>query len=346
MIALHVRPNRFDAPSALGAVVMALGIFAAASLQRIPDGPRLTMPAALVLLLAWLGSAAKLLLSIRQGGLVVHTQPLLGSFGIGTWVAGTAMMARVAMLAWPASLWLAKAFFAASVALWLWFLPLAIRNLVRLSAGRLPANGIVLLATVATQAIAIMALRLFPGAAALHWTAILLIALGMVCYLTGLGLILRHYLARQDWRLAQDWHNTNCILHGALSITGLAAVLSGEIGATGMLVLWICAFAAFAIVETIEAARLVVRVRALGLRRALWVYDVSQWARNFTFGMFYAFTLAFSARFDATAGDLTFAAVRGVILAYGQYPVLFLLAAELALAATGARDGPHAHACR
>src|SRR3546814_6209790 len=56
-----------------------------------------------------------------------------------------------------------------------------------------------------------------------------LVALGYVFYAIGAALVLRRYLRQPGWRLAEDWENPNCILHGAMSITGLAAVMSGAV---------------------------------------------------------------------------------------------------------------------
>jgi hypothetical protein len=97
---------------------------------------------------------------------------------------------------------------------------------------------------------------------------------------------------------------------------------------------WCCRF--FAVVELIEIARLAARVRAVGWREALFVYDVSQWARNFTFGMFTAFTLAFAQAYPLIAPP-ALVALRAAIVAGGPYVVLFLLLAEAGLMLTGTR---------
>lgn len=317
------------APNAIGAPVMALGVFGVGALQRLPGGPALTQPLAAALALAWAGIVLALVVSIRRGGIAGRTQPLLGSFAIGTWVAATAVVARLLMVAVPSLGWFARGLFFVALAIWLWFMPIAIRNLARLTNDP-TANptGAILLATVATQAIALMGLRLYPDVAAVHWSAAALIGLGLACYLAGLFLVVRRYASSREWRIADDWDNTNCILHGALSITGLAAVASGIFAAADLLVFWVGAVAAFAVVEAFEVTRLAARVKELGWRRAVWVYDISQWARNFTFGMFYAFTLAFAERVPVFAARPLLERLRDAILAYGQYVVLLLLLAE------------------
>jgi hypothetical protein len=315
---------------------MAGGIFTAVSLQHVPRGPLLTTPLAVALGLGWLVIAWLVSREAVRDGLRRHTGPLIGSFAIGTWVAASAIVVRMAMLAAPDARWLAEALFAATVGLWLWFAPRAVLNLLRIA--RLPAgearpNGVILLTTVATQAVALPAVRLFPDAVPVREIAHALLALGLACYLVGAVLIFRRYLAGPRWRLATDWENTNCILHGALSISGFAAVVSGAVGTGLLAAYWAVTLAVFVAVELLEVARLVTRVWAFGWREGVLVYDVSQWARNFTFGMFYAFTAALAGSGGSTESFGTLASVADAILRYGQYAVLLLLLAELTLMA-------------
>jgi hypothetical protein len=320
------------APTAIGAAVMAFGIFITAALQQIPGGASATKPLTAVLLSLWLAVAARMLESLRRHGFQPQIHSIAGLFGIGTWVAGSAIVAEALMLAWPAAVWAARGFLFVSFAIWLCFIPFAVQSLLRLMLERTPhANGSILLATVSTQSVAIVAFRSFPGSVVIHALAIVLMALGAAFYLIGLYSVLRRYGATRNWSLAHDWHNTNCILHGALSITGLAAVFSGALDAGTVLDFWICVLAIFAMVEAAEAARLWARVRHLGWGAAV-TYEVSQWARNFTFGMLYAFTLAFAQRLEIRGAHPLLGSVRSDVLAYGQYIVLLLLVIETALA--------------
>jgi len=318
-------------PTGIGAVIMAGGIFGAAALQRIPGaGALLTTPLSIALAIGWAGVAA----SALRDGMADHTGPLVGSFAIGTWTAASVVVARMAMLAAPALLWPAELLFAVSLGLWAWFVPRAIGNLVRIA--RSPAastrpTGAILLTTVATQAVALLGFRLFADVWQMRWLGFALLAFGAGCYVVGTGLIARRYAAGGAWRLAADWDNTNCILHGALSISGLAAVVGEGFGIAPIAWLWVLTAAVFLAVEAIEIARLGARVRVLGWRGAVIVYDTSQWARNFTFGMFYAFTVAVAGRLDVDGGYPEPARVAAAIAGGGQYLVLALLAVELAL---------------
>lgn len=319
-------------PTGSGAIIMAGGIFGAVALQRIPLGAALTKPLALLLALGWVGIAGLVLSAAVRDGIAVHTGPLIGSFAIGTWVAASTVTARMAMLAAPDAPWLAEAMFAAGLVVWLWFAPRALRNLARIAGAPASATrptGIILLTTVATQAVALAAFRLFPAAATARGAAAGLMGLGAACYAAGAGLIIRRYVADLTWRLAADWDNTNCILHGALSITGLTAVISGLFGIEVLAPFWAMTLTVFIIVEAIELLRLDARRRLLGWRDAVFVYDTSQWARNFTFGMFYAFTAALVARFPVAGEFPILGAVAAAILGYGQYVVLLLLLGEL-----------------
>ena len=321
-------------PTALGAIVMAFGIFITASLQQLPGGMQSTQPLTALLMLTWFGVALRLLQSIRIHGFRAHTDSTAGLFGIGAWVAGSAITARALMLAWPTALWLSRTFLIVSFVLWISFIPFAARSLTRLVRDRRHAtNGIVLLAAVATQSVALIALRSLPGWQASHDLALVLIAIGAACYVSGLWPILRRYYAAPNWSLTDDWHNTNCILHGALSISGLTAVVSGAFGADEGLTFWVCVLIIFGAVEIIEVLRLYTRIRHFGWSRAAGTYDVSQWARNFTFGMLYAFTLAFAQHFTIGRGHAWLNSIRSNIVSYGQYFVLFLLMIEIALAA-------------
>src|SRR5262249_36484750 len=117
-----------DPPTAIGAPVMALGIFGAAALQRLHAGRAATVIVAAAAAIIWALLAVALFASIRRRGISAHVASPVASFGIGTWVAATAVVARMMMLAAPTLGWLARTLFFAAVVLWLWFLPIALRN--------------------------------------------------------------------------------------------------------------------------------------------------------------------------------------------------------------------------
>ena len=187
------------------------------------------------------------------------------------------------------------------------------------------ADGVILLATVSTQSVdrAAYGAGSFPCVCADDRSS--------PC--TGLVLIALHYRARRSWLLAVEWKNANCIIHGAVSITGLALVLVAPFQPAVLLDLWFVVLVLFTIVEAIELIRMIERERGRGLRLAIFVYDTTQWARNFTYGMFYAFSFALQRQLDAMPAvpDVAWLpALRGVA-SWGQYVVLAFLLVEMTL---------------
>ncbi|MDN5869688.1 MAG: hypothetical protein L0H73_03035 [Nitrococcus sp.] len=338
--------RKVPTPTAGGAIVMAIGIFGLAALQRIPWlASSLSEPLALVLSVIWLFTAASYCIDFLKGTLHVHTESPIGRFGIGTWVAATVVLARMDMVGvkdW--SLQLEAILGLLALLLWGWYLYMVFDSYKVMLAchERLQSRGVILLTTVSTQAIALVAFDFAYHPPLFQWLdpvvsrvafagiGTVLIVLGTGFYFVGAGLIVQRYWRQKGWTLVHDWDNTNCILHGAMSITGLASVLSGTIPVIICLLVWLYVLAMFIVVELIEIARACLRVRALGWREGLFSYHVSQWARNFTFGMFFAFTWAFTTHYEIyLTSDL--ANLFHWILTYGQYIVLAFLLFEIAL---------------
>ncbi|MFP5303400.1 hypothetical protein R2R70_19675, partial [Cobetia sp. SIMBA_158] len=51
------------------------------------------------------------------------------------------------------------------------------------------------------------------------------------------------------------------------------------------------------VVETIEIVRAIIRIKEYGFKQGILTYHITQWARNFTFGMLYFFTFNLVNRF-------------------------------------------------
>jgi hypothetical protein len=313
---------------------MAVGIFIAAALQQMPIlAPLITKPLSIALLILWASIAASYAVSTLRGTLHVHSRPVIARFAIGTWVAATAVLARDVL--WEIHEWrlLAIPLAILAFALWLWFLGLAASALPRIvsisSQSLVP--GVVLLVTVSTQSIALIALDLLPSGPILFWAMAGLIGAGVIFYAIGFALILRSHLKVDGWTLSEDWDNTNCILHGAMSITGLALASCPVAPPILTWIVWYYALAMLLVVESVEVLRLISRVRRYGIGRGAFTYHVSQWARNFTFGMFYAFTLQLLKTEGATDPVEWGSEIGSLILAYGAWIVLLFLLIEIAL---------------
>lgn len=330
---LFLRPS--ELPTAAGAPVMAVGIFTVGALQKIP-GPMhiFTQLLGLELLVIWAYIAWGLISSHLRGTLHVHADNPVGRFAIGTWVAATSTMGTVLYLALPdwsvpiAALGLIMAL------LWVWYIALIVPGFRHLLTNRnkLPITGRILLATVGTQSLVVFWAAVYPGSVSI-WLARALIGLGMLFYFLGFVLIVRRYMGQRGWSLADDWDNTNCILHGAMSITGNAAVRSGALPTEWIILIWLWTACIFLLVEFIEIARLVTRVAQYGWRDGVFTYNVSQWARNFTFGMFYVFTFLLHSHIGNSpqTGLPWLVPVQNAIISWGPYVVLFFLAVELAI---------------
>ena len=318
-----------DPPVPSGAIVMAGGIFVIGALGRLGLPEWVGRLVALELLVVWGFLAFSYARLGLRGGLGESVGQPMSAFGVGTWVAGSAVLGRALLEVLPGWRPVGLALWIVAVAVWLWYvrlLPAAFRAAADSSEGY-RANGAILLSAVATQSLVVAGSALVPGGIPRPVAAALII-LGYLLYAAGILLISRRYLLRSDWTLADDWGNTNCIIHGAMSITGLAVVVSGALPPSWAVVTWVWVVATFVGVEALEAVRAFVRVRAYGWRDGLLVYAPTQWSRNFTYGMFYAFTLQLNAK---PAPDSWATGLEEAILGYGQYVVLAALLIELGI---------------
>ena len=83
-------------PTPAGAVVMAIGIFITAALQHMPALASLVAePLSIALLVIWASMAVSYIDSALRGELATHSHPLIARFAIGTWIAATAVQAKV-----------------------------------------------------------------------------------------------------------------------------------------------------------------------------------------------------------------------------------------------------------
>ena len=319
-----------DSPVPSGGIVMAGGIFVIGALGGLGLPQWAGRLVALELLVVWGYLAFSYARAGLSGGLAESIGQPMGALGVGTWVAGSAVLGRALLQVLPEWRPVGIALWIVAVAAWLWYLrllPAAFRAAADPSGGY-RANGAILLSTVATQASVVAGSAFLPGGMPTLLAAALVV-LGYLFYAMGLVLISRRYLTRPDWTLANDWDNTNCIIHGAMSITGLAIVVSGALPLSWAVATWAWAVATFVGVEALELARAVVRVRAYGWRDGVFAYGPTQWSRNFTYGMFYAFTLQLNGSPDAP--DSWASVLQAAILGYGQYVVLALLVAQAAV---------------
>lgn len=311
-------------PAAAGSIVMSLGIFSTFALRQLPFytpsvGKLMTIEVFIIwLFIAWSFFNAYLRDQFKLRG------NLDRRFAVGTWVAGTAVLSALAVDVLPEVRWFGDVLAIGSVVIYIPYLIAFLRDykIIWQNPKRQAANGVILLATVSTMSVVIAVDTAFGWFSTILEQAIM--AFGVALLLTGLVIIAEHYHKLKWQELADKWMNSNCIIHGAVSITGLALTQTAVLSKGSLLTVWYIAAILFIVVEIIEIARAGQRVNRLGLANGLLVYNVSQWTRNFTFGMFYAFTLLLS-RLLPENGMLQ--AVDSV----GRYVVLIVLVVEIGL---------------
>ncbi|MDQ0300456.1 hypothetical protein J2S78_002924 [Salibacterium salarium] len=279
---------------AAGAIVMALGIFLYAGIEAFP------------LLDQMLGEILTILLGII--GVVIYTSltrqflhkdfllPFLSnpvnSFVMGAWIAGISVLCNVILKYFPEVIVWVQVIAVVNTLCWFVFLGFCVYNFQQLWKWQASysIHGVILLSTVATQSLVIVWSESLPFLLT-DMVVISVLYFGLFFYLCGVYLIGVRYKREKQWTLTEDWTNTNCIIHGALSITGLAIVSTQLMSSLFIMIFWVMVFSLLLVVETVEIMRAVTRIREYGWRKGIFTYNISQWSRNFTFGMFYAFTM-------------------------------------------------------
>jgi hypothetical protein len=231
-----------------------------------------------------------LLACLNKKFIELHYSNPINRFGIGTWVAGTSICGILLDRQFTEWIMFVKILLCLNVGLWAFYIWISLRALTALFKKDLThrVHGVLLLTTVSTQSIVLLASTIYKGlpvSIALFFTIS-----GAGFYIVSALLIIKRYSKIGSWSIRMDWNNTNCILHGALSITGLACLVSHLLTKHHVMIIWICAAMVFLMIEMVEFVRLFSRIKYDGWKQAIFIYDVSQWSRVFTFAMFYTFT--------------------------------------------------------
>lgn len=287
------KENRMGINPASGSIMMAFGIFLYGAIKAFPTLHHVfghVLVAALILsgIVIFHSLSKQYLNKDRSASL---SRNPVNSFVMGTLIAGISVWCNVVLQYYPALKPVIGVIAGWNTIFYFIFFTRCVKNLYAIwhNLGSHSPNGVLLLSTVATQSVIILWMELVPS---LPLTLIVLaMAQGLALYFISLFLIGYRYIKRKDWSLARDWTNTNCIIHGALSITGLAMVLTQAVHVYAVVSYWIAVLLILAVIECIEIIRAVLRVRQMGWKKGIFTYHISQWSRNFTFGMFYAFTM-------------------------------------------------------
>lgn len=268
-----------------GAIIMAMGIFLLGAIHQFPlieQTFKLLFGSAFILWIIMLRKFICLLFNVDYFR-SIWNQPIQ-SFGLGTWIAATSVMIIIIHQKFPEIMGVQIVVYINCIA-WLIYIIFACLQLKKIIVNRLieDVHGVILLTTVSTQSIACLLIATFQ--LPIEW----IILLGVLLYFVSISLIMIRFIIKVF--NVQEWKNTDCIIHGALSITGLAMTLSHAFEIKTLILLWFIVLCLFIIVEIFEILRGILRIKLYGIKKALFTYHTSQWARNFTFGMFYYFTL-------------------------------------------------------
>jgi hypothetical protein len=311
------------------AVVMAFGIIIQGVLFRFfgqdffysSVGKTLTI----VTVSLWIGYITSFVISFTKKIFsTMHFADPNNRFTIGTWIAATSICGILLYEQFPILAIYIKALFFLNAVGWVLYCGVSCKTFITLNSSSHKNNihGVVLLPTVATQSIVVFMNILFSGA--LNAINLILIVMGACFYLCSCYFIVRRYLLT-TWSIEDNWNNTNCIFHGAISITGLATIMSNTIKPSISLFIWIGAVTVFVIVEVIECYRLYKRIKLYGLKRGAFIFDISQWSRIFTFAMLYTFTSYIE------PNQMGVLYVQKFIIIFGSWFILALLFMELTL---------------
>lgn len=278
---------------ASAAIIMASGIFLIGTVNAFPElDLKIGKYLAILLMIAWVLIYKALSIQFfKREFLIPFIKHPVKSFAIGTWIAGVSVLCNVFIKYFPDIILITKTMAIFNTFLWLFFLGSCFYNFRKLffENRKYEVHGAILLSTVGTQSIILLLNNVFFQFPTYFSESIII--LGFMFYLAGIVLIAKRYLEQKNWTLANDWANTNCIIHGALSITGLAIVTTNTFTAGFITIFWIIVFLLLILIEVIEIIRAFKRIRNFGWNKGLFEYHVSQWSRNFTFGMFYTFSL-------------------------------------------------------
>ncbi|GAB3061351.1 TDT family transporter [Virgibacillus ainsalahensis] len=278
---------------ASGSIIMALGIFLYGAIEGFPYLNQV-FGELFTIVLVIIGMVIYTVLTrqfFHKHFLVPFLNNPVNSFVMGSWIAGVSVLCNVVTKYFPEISRVVQVTAIINTVFWVLFILYCVYNFKQLwkRPSRHSIHGVILLSTVATQSLVIVWVELFPFISDI--VVISAISLGLLFYLGGILLIGFRYISEKQWSLSEDWTNTNCIIHGALSITGLAIVASQLASALFIMIFWLIVFILLIIVETLEVMRAIKRVSKLGWKKGILTYNISQWSRNFTFGMFYAFTM-------------------------------------------------------
>jgi hypothetical protein len=325
--------KNISSPTSSGGIVMATGIFINGAIVHFPFlNQALARSLTVILFVLLLFIAGSYFIDAVQGKIFkAHFADHVGCFAVGTWIAGVSVCGVALCGRLPDWKPLVQVLVIGNIGLWFYFVYRALVSFIQFFSTEAwrKVHGVLFLSTVSTQSLVIVWKAAFGESSAYRLVAPWVIMLGVIFYFVSFYLVARRYISEGiHIDLDGGWFNTNCITHGAMSITGLASAVSGVVLPDLILLIWLWAVSWFIIVEIIEIARVAKRGRLYGLAGGFLIYDPTQWSRNFTFGMLYAFTLNFDLSQSVPPGSFLLS-LHQMVLTYFAWLVLVLLLIEI-----------------
>lgn len=281
-----------------GSIIMASGILTSVLISHNSSIAQELGPGIILFILALLLSIFSGFFQTRQQRALLKKklEEVIPRFEIGTWIAAISVTVTVLSQEWRIYQWMNDfliLLYGIGFCLWFGYFLMIIPGFYQIVRNSLytKVHGGILLSCVATQSL-VVGLNYLP----INQTIpdiinLFFIISGTVFYITGFLLIIWRYIKDHSKSTWLTWPNTNCIIHGAMSITGLASSVSGLVSPHMIAVIWLYVVITFFLVEVIECFRMIQRIKNYGIQKGLLVYHPSQWARLFTFGMLVMFSM-------------------------------------------------------
>lgn len=187
---------------------------------------------------------------------------------------------------------------------------------------QLQVNGLILLITVSLQSIAILLATLFQDSISNYIFQAIIFA-GLLFYVLGIFCLFHYLFVSRSKHFAVSWSNENAINYGALSVTGLAMIVTNAFPDYMVIITWYLTLIIFILSESLDLIRLMLRFSKKDFYQAVCIYHSSHWMRLFALGVFYAFN-SFYLEYNYSINPIA-----KFIVDYGQYVIACLLLFEM-----------------
>lgn len=309
---------------ASGSIIMALAAFSLDSLQQLGFPYFLLLYVALEILIIGLYLGLCLIQIILEDEL--YLQKISYELALGTWIVGISLIVLLLNQVDRTLIGFVALLSVIAFSLFAYYL-LIIYKWLRTFFGnsvQLQATGLVLIPALSVQAMTLLLSELFHEELPTLVYEIF-ISFGLVLYLIGLIFLIRYFAFARKNRIVLSWVNENSLIHGVLSLTGIAMINALNFPDWSIYYLWYLTFTVFLTLAVISCLRLSARFKYKKYEDAIGIYHNSQWYRVFSFAAFYTFSIS------AYEYEYSSDALIAFIASYGQYIVAIVMLFQLFL---------------